>query len=116
MVPSLSRSTAKSPLLHEPKLLPPEPTASNQSEEEDEEEEDEDEEEEEEEEEDEEEEEEEEEEDPRNDDYVAAVCQYTTVLKETPPGFNDPSNKYEVNLTNIDQVSCDWSHCRHADL
>ena len=33
MVPSLSRSTAKSPLLHEPKLLPPEPTASNQSEE-----------------------------------------------------------------------------------
>ena len=105
MVPSLSRSTAKSPLLHEPKLLPPEPTASNQSEEEDEEDEDEDEEEE-----------EEEEEDPRNDDYVAAVCQYTTVLKETPPGFNDPSNKYEVNLTNIDQVSCDWSHCRHADL
>ena len=103
MVPSLSRSTAKSPLLHEPKLLPPEPTASNQSEEEDEEDEDEDEE-------------EEEEEDPRNDDYVAAVCQYTTVLKETPPGFNDPSNKYEVNLTNIDQVSCDWSHCRHADL
>ena len=98
MVPSLSRSTAKSPLLHEPKLLPPEPTASNQSEEEDEDEE------------------EEEEEDPRNDDYVAAVCQYTTVLKETPPGFNDPSNKYEVNLTNIDQVSCDWSHCRHADL
>ena len=99
MVPTLSRSTAKSPLLHEPKLLPPEPTASNQSEE-DEDEEDE----------------EEEEEDPCNDDYVAAVCQYTTVLKETPPGFNDPSNKYEVNLTNIDQVSCDWSPGRHAHL
>ena len=81
--PSISqhRSTAKSPLLHEPKLLPRE---SNQSEEED----------------DEDDEEEEDEED-ENEDYVAAVCQYTTVLKETPPGFDD--NKYEVNFMNMDQ-------------
>ena len=34
-------------------------------------------------------------------DYVAAVCQYTTVLKETPPGFDD--KKYEVNFMNLEQ-------------
>ena len=33
-------------------------------------------------------------------DYVAAVCQYTTVLKETPPGFDD--KKYEVNFMNLE--------------
>ena len=79
--PSISqhRSTAKSPLLHEPKLLPRE---LNQSDEEDDEDDD-------------------EEEENDNDDYVAAVCQYTTVLKETPPGFDD--NKYEVNFMNMDQ-------------
>ena len=83
------RSTAKSPLLHEPKLLPPEPTASNQSEEEEEDEEEED----------------EEDEEQAKDDYVAAVCQYTTVLKETPPGFDD--KKYEVNFMNLDQGAGD---------
>merc|ERR1712106_1203753 len=36
-----------------------------------------------------------------NNDYVAAVCQYTTVLKETPPGFDD--NKYEVNYMNLEK-------------
>jgi hypothetical protein len=41
------------------------------------------------------EEEEEEAEEEENPEYVAAVCQYTTVLKETPPGFDD--NQYEVN-------------------
>ena len=79
-------------MLQEPKLLPPEPSASNHSEVE---------------EEDEEEEEEDDEEEeivgparPDND-YVAAVCQYTTVLKETPPGFDD--KKYEVNFMNLEQ-------------
>ena len=89
------RSIAKSPLLQEPKLLPPEPSASNHSEVEEEEEEDE--------EEDDDEEEEEENVGPArpDNDYVAAVCQYTTVLKETPPGFDD--NKYEVNFMNLEQ-------------
>ena len=61
------------------------------------------EEEEEEEEDDEEEEEEEENVGPArpDNDYVAAVCQYTTVLKETPPGFDD--KKYEVNFMNLEQ-------------
>ena len=27
--------------------------------------------------------------------YVAAVCQYTTILKDAPPGFD--GQKYEVN-------------------
>ena len=85
----MSRSTAKSPLLHEPKFLPAEPTASNQSEEEEEEDDDE----------------EEEEEEQVKDDYVAAVCQYTTVLKETPPGFDD--KKYEVNFMNLEQGASD---------
>ena len=92
-----SRSIAKSPLLQEPKLLPPEPSTSHQSE-------DGEEEEEEEEEKEEEEDEEVEEEDTapgRDNDYVAAVCQYTTVLKETPPGFDD--KKYEVNFMNLEQ-------------
>ena len=79
--------------MQEPKLLPPEPSAQSEEEEEDEEEE----------------EEEEEEDEEENDngmagpdnDYVAAVCQYTTVLKETPPGFDD--NKYEVNFMNLEQ-------------
>lgn len=89
------RSNAKSPLLLEAKLLPPEPTISNKSEEE--EVEDEEEEQEEEEEEDDGEEDEKEE----NPEYVAAVCQYTTVLKETPPGFTD--KKYEVNYMNLEK-------------
>ena len=74
------RSTAKSPLLHEPKLLPRELPQSDEEADEDE---------------------DEEEEEDEKDDYVAAVCQYTTVLKETPPGFDD--NKYEVNFMNLDQ-------------
>ena len=53
--------------VQEAKLLPPEPTASVHSEEEEEEDD---------------EEEEEEEDAPHNPEYVAAVCQYTTVLKE----------------------------------
>ena len=77
------RSTAKSPLLHEPKLLPRESNQSDEDDDEDEEDEDDD------------------EEEDDKDDYVAAVCQYTTVLKETPPGFDD--NKYEVNFMNMDQ-------------
>ena len=77
------RSTAKSPLLHEPKLLPRESIQSDEDDDEDEEDEDDD------------------EEEDDKDDYVAAVCQYTTVLKETPPGFDD--NKYEVNFMNMDQ-------------
>ena len=119
------RSTAKSPLLQEAKFLPPDPSPANQSEEP--EEDDEEGEEEEDEEEDEEGEEdgdgeqegaadkdgaggeedeedgEEDEEEERVDDneYVAAVCQYTTVLKETPPGFDD--KKYEVNYMNLEQ-------------
>ena len=79
-------------------MLPPEPTASNKSE---------DDEDDNEEEEDEDEEEEEEEENDRKDDYVAAVCQYTTVLKETPPGFDD--KKYEVNFMNMDKGTTDES-------
>ena len=79
-------------------MLPPEPTASNKSEED---------EDDNEEEEDEDEEEEEEEENDRKDDYVAAVCQYTTVLKETPPGFDD--KKYEVNFMNMDKGTTDES-------
>merc|ERR1711874_22325 len=59
----------------------PEPTASNQSDDEDEDEDDEG--------------------AASNNDYVAAVCQYTTVLKETPPGFDD--NKYEVNYMNLEK-------------
>jgi len=78
---SQQRSTAKSPLLQEPKLIPPEPTASNQSDDEDDD--------------------DEEENAASNNDYVAAVCQYTTVLKETPPGFDD--NKYEVNYMNLEK-------------
>ena len=96
----LSRSvTAKSPLLHEPKLLPPEPTASNQSEDEDDEDE-----------------EEEEDDDHVKDDYVAAVCQYTTVLKETPPGFDD--KKYEVNFMNLDKIGSDEAgdYCKPEHL
>ena len=118
------RSTAKSPLLQEAKFLPPEPSVANQSEEP--EEGDEDEEEEEDDDEDEEDGEEggvgeqeegvEDKEDRDGDDdedgeegeerandneYVAAVCQYTTVLKETPPGFDD--KKYEVNYMNLEQ-------------
>lgn len=85
---SLQRSTAKSPLLQEVKLLPPEPTTKNQSEEDDEDDDDDD------------------DEDDENagdhaPEYVAAVCQYTTVLKETPPGFDD--NKYEVNFMNLEK-------------
>ena len=41
----------------------------------------------------------------KKDDYVAAVCQYTTVLKETPPGFDD--KKYEVNYMNMEKGSND---------
>ena len=96
----LSRSvTAKSPLLHEPKLLPPEPTASNQSEDDDDEDE-----------------EEEEDDDHVKDDYVAAVCQYTTVLKETPPGFDD--KKYEVNFMNLDKIGSDEAgdYCKPEHL
>ena len=36
---------------------------------------------------------------------MAAVCQYTTVLKETPPGFDD--HKYEVNFMNMDKGMTD---------
>ena len=71
--------------MHEPKLLPRESNQSDEEEDEDEEDEDED----------------DDEEEDDKDDYVAAVCQYTTVLKETPPGFDD--NKYEVNFMNMDQ-------------
>jgi len=73
----------------EVKLLPPDPSRSNPSHDEEDEEDDED-------------------EDDVGDDhnrddneYVAAVCQYTTVLKETPPGFDD--KKYEVNYMNLEK-------------
>ena len=33
--------------------------------------------------------------------YVAAVCQYTTILKDTPPGFDN--DKYEVNYLNLEK-------------
>jgi len=40
--------------------------------------------------------------------YVAAVCQYTTILKDAPPGFNN--DKYEVNY-----LKKTWSNPRLTD-
>ena len=34
-------------------------------------------------------------------DYVAAVCQYTTILKDAPPGFDN--EEYEVNYLNLEK-------------
>lgn len=47
----------------------------------------------------EEEEEEEEDEEEDGEEYVAAVCQYTTILKDAPPGFDN--DDYEVNYQNL---------------
>ena len=33
--------------------------------------------------------------------YVAAVCQYTTILKDAPPGFSN--DEYEVNYLNLEK-------------
>ena len=47
-------------------------------------------------------------------DYVAAVCQYTTILKDAPPGFNN--DKYEVNFMktssgeNANKMPRTWSN------
>eukprot|EP00095_Tigriopus_kingsejongensis_P007352 snap_masked-scaffold589_size129586-processed-gene-0.24 protein:Tk07352 transcript:snap_masked-scaffold589_size129586-processed-gene-0.24-mRNA-1 annotation:"PREDICTED: uncharacterized protein LOC102681883 isoform X5" len=93
---------AKSPLLQEVKL--PVVLGSAGATERSEGEEEEGEEEEEEEEEDEEEGEEDDDPDKiRPPEYVAAVCQYTTILKDAPPGFNNED--YEVNYLNLEKGS-----------
>ena len=41
------------------------------------------------------------EEDGQPPEYVAAVCQYTTILKDAPPGFSN--EEYEVNYLNLEK-------------
>ena len=92
--PFLSRPPlAKSPLLQEPNL--PAGGASKDDDDDDDEDDDEDEEDE-----------DDEDENAGGDrqqppDYVAAVCQYTTILKDAPPGFDN--EEYEVNYLNLEK-------------
>jgi hypothetical protein len=59
----------------------------------------------EEEDEDEDEEDEDEDEEDQQPEYVAAVCQYTTILKDAPPGFDN--DDYEVNYLNLNDQDAD---------